>query len=179
MLYSWLTNLDTFDYYETLPVSVPKMIRTKLISFFILTTIVSTAFVLLISFANGETRLLWVALPVLYITSAYMVIATAYLTGLSPNSVLFSPSIMSRFAAVSFLPDMCITILSFSLDRAADFAGRGIGMVCFALLVLHLLFLRRLGGNGTTLVLLASRSIRRSWGAAFPPSRVRQRRAIL
>jgi len=144
MFYSWLTNLDTFDYYETLPVSVPKMIRTKLISFFILTTIVSTAFVLLISFANGETRLLWVALPVLYITSAYTVIATAYLTGLSPNSVLFSPSIMSRFAAVSILPDICITILSFSLDRAPLYAALGIGIVCFALLMSTLFFYRGL-----------------------------------
>ncbi|MDD1771072.1 MAG: hypothetical protein LUO79_08310 [Methanomassiliicoccales archaeon] len=144
MFYSWLTNLDTFDYYETLPVSVPKMIRTKLISFFILTTIVSTAFVLLIAFANGETRLLWVALPVLYITSAYTVIATAYLTGLSPNSVLFSPSIMSRFAAVSILPDVCITILSFSLDRAPLYAALGIGIVCFALLMSTLFFYRGL-----------------------------------
>jgi hypothetical protein len=150
MFYSWLTNLDTFDYYETLPVSVPRMIRTKLISFFILTTIVSTAFVLLIAFANGETRLLWVALPVLYITSGYTVIATAYLTGLSPNSVLFSPSIMSRFAAVSILPDICITILSFSLDRAPLVSALGIGLVCTALLVSTLFFYRGLDKKWAT-----------------------------
>ncbi|HVO78065.1 MAG TPA: hypothetical protein VMS79_04265 [Methanomassiliicoccales archaeon] len=144
MFYSWLTNLDTFDYYETLPVSVPRMIRTKLISFFILTTIVSTAFVLLIAFANGETRLLWVALPVLYITSAYSVIATAYLTGLSPNSVLFSPSILSRFAAVSILPDICITILSFSLEAAPLISALGIALVCTALLVCTMFFYRGL-----------------------------------
>lgn len=144
MFYSWLTNLDALDYYETLPVSVPQLIRTKLISFFILTTIISTAFVLIIAFANSETRLLWIALPVLYITSAYSVIATAYLTGLSPNSVLFNPGIMSRFAAVSILPDLSITILSFSLDRDPLFAALGIGLVCFALLSTTLIFYRSL-----------------------------------
>jgi hypothetical protein len=144
MFYSWLTNLDALDYYETLPVSVPQLIRTKLISFFILTTTISTAFVLIIAFANSETRLLWIALPVLYITSAYSVIATAYLTGLSPNSVLFNPGIMSRFAAVSILPDLSITILSFSLDRDPLFAALGIGLVCFALLSTTLIFYRSL-----------------------------------
>jgi len=144
MLYSWLTNLDALDYYETLPVDVPKVMKAKLISFFILTTIISTAFVLGIALANGETRLLWLALPVLYITTAYMVIATAYLTGLSPNSVLFNPSVMSRFTVISLLPDLCITILSFSLDTAPLFSAIGIGLVCFVLLTITLLFYRGL-----------------------------------
>ena len=144
MFYSWLTNLDSIDYYETLPVNVPQLIRTKLITFFVLTSIISTAFVLAITLANGEDRFLWVALPVLYITSAYSVISTAYLTGLSPNSVLFSPGILSRFAIISILPDLCITILSFSLDSTPLIAAAGIGLVCFALLTTTLIFYRSL-----------------------------------
>jgi hypothetical protein len=101
--------------------------------------------VLFISLAYNETRLLWVALPVLYVTGAYMVVATAYLTGLSPNSVLFSPSVMTRFMVISLLPDLCITILSFSLDTQPVVALAGIGLVCFALLTTTLLFLRGLG----------------------------------
>lgn len=144
MLYSWLTNLDAIDYYETLPVSTTKVIKAKLISFFLLTTLISTGFVLFISLAYNETRLLWVALPVLYVTGAYMVVATAYLTGLSPNSVLFSPAVMTRFMVISLLPDLCITILSFSLDSQPVFALAGIGLVCFVLLASTLLFLRGL-----------------------------------
>jgi hypothetical protein len=144
MLYSWLTNLDAIDYYETLPVSATKIIKAKLMSFFLLTTLISTGFVLFIAFAYNETRLLWVALPVLYVTGAYMVVATAYLTGLSPNSVLFSPAVMSRFMVISVLPDLCITILSFSLDSQPFISLAGIGLVCFALLGTTLLFLRGL-----------------------------------
>ncbi len=144
MFYSWLTNLDSIDYYETLPVNVPQLIRTKLITFFVLTSIISTAFVLAITLANGEDRFLWVALPVLYITSAYTVISTAYLTGLSPNSVLFSPGILSRFAVISILPDLCITILSFSLDASPLVSAAGIALVCFALLTTTLIFYRAL-----------------------------------
>lgn len=134
MLYSWIANMDAVDYLETLPVSVPQVIRAKLAAFFLLTVVISTGFVVGIALVNGETRLLWLALPVLYITTAFMVIATAYLTGLSPNSVLFNPSVMTRFMAISLLPDLGITILSFSLDKDPIFAAAGISLVCFALL---------------------------------------------
>jgi len=144
MLYSWLTNIDAVDYYETLPVNVPRVIRAKLVSFFILTAVISTAFVVGIALANQETQLLWLALPVLYITSAYMVIATAYLTGLSPNSMLFNPSVMTRFTVISLLPDLCITILSFSISTQPLIAAAGIAMVCFALLTMTLIFYRSL-----------------------------------
>jgi len=134
MLYSWIANVDAVDYLETLPVSVPEVIKVKLLAFFLLTLLISTGFVVGIALANHETQLLWLALPVLYITTAFMVIATAYLTGLSPNSVLFNPSVMSRFMAISLLPDLSITILSFSLNSDPLFAVAGIALVCFALL---------------------------------------------
>lgn len=134
MLYSWIANVDAVDYLETLPVSVPHVIKAKLLAFFLLTLLISTGFVVGIAYANNETQLLWLALPVLYITTAFMVMATAYLTGLSPNSVLFNPSVMTRFMVISLLPDLCITILSFSLSSDPLFAATGIAIVCFALL---------------------------------------------
>ena len=57
MLYSWLTNIDLADYFETLPVNVPSVIKAKLIAFFILTSVISTIFVLGISILNNEIRL--------------------------------------------------------------------------------------------------------------------------
>jgi len=142
LMYSWLTNVDMVDYYETLPVTVPTLIRTKLIVFFLITSGISTAFVLIIALLNGELGSLWLALLVLYIMSAYMVIATAYLTGISPQSFLFNPQILIKFAVISILPDLCLTILSFSLDSAPVLAASGIGLVCLVLLVCTILFYR-------------------------------------
>jgi hypothetical protein len=51
---------------------------------------------------------------------------------------------MSRFAAISILPDLSITILSFSLDATPLIAAAGIGLVCFALLTTTLIFYRSL-----------------------------------
>src|SRR5207247_837621 len=81
LLYSWLNSVDSMDYYATLPVGVPTVIRTKLLAFLVLTTGISTAFVVGVSALNGDVRLLWLALPVMFVTSVYMVVMTAYLTG--------------------------------------------------------------------------------------------------
>jgi MFS family permease len=144
MLYSWLTNIDLTDYYETLPVSVPTVIKAKLIAFFILSSIIGTAFVLGISILNNEVRLLWLALPVLYITGAYMVLATAYLTGLSTNSFLFDPNIMMKFTAMALIPDFGITVLSLSIDSTPLVSAVGIGFVLLFVSIFSWFFYRRL-----------------------------------
>jgi len=144
MLYSWLTNMDVVDYYETLPVSVPKVIRAKLMMYLFLTTGISTAFVLMIAFLNDETRLLWLALPVLYVTSVYMVVSISHLTGLHPNSFLFNPDVLLKFSLVSLLPDICLTILSFSVDRDPVVSTAAIIIVLGFLLAVTFLLLRRL-----------------------------------
>jgi hypothetical protein len=144
MLYSWLTNIDLTDYYETLPVNVPSVIKGKLIAFFILTSIISTIFVVGISILNNEMRLIWLALPVLYITGAYMVLATAYLTGLSTNSFLFDPNIMMKFTALALIPDFGITILSLSIDSTPLVSAGGIGIVLVIVSIVSLYFYRGL-----------------------------------
>jgi hypothetical protein len=144
MLYSWLTNMDVVDYFETLPISVPKVIRSKLFVFLLLTTAISTVFVLAIALLNDETRLLWLALPVLYVTSIYMGVAMSYLTGLHPNSFLFNPQVLFRFSIISLLPDISLTLLSFSVDRAPLIAGVAILGVLGVLLLVAFVLHRRL-----------------------------------
>ena len=129
MLYNWLNNVDAMDYLATLPVSVPQLIRTKLLAFFLMTSWITVAFVVAISTLNGDLRLLWLALPVALVTSAYMVAMTAYLTGLRTNSFLFDPGVLARFTALSMLPDFGLTILSFTVDRDPVFAASGIALV--------------------------------------------------
>jgi len=118
-LYSSLTSADGADYFNALPVDVPEVIRAKLLVFLFLTLGISTAFLLAIAFLNGEAGMLWLALPVMYATSAYMVVATSYLAGLDPNSALFDPGVLARFLAVSILPALALTLLSFSAERSA------------------------------------------------------------
>ncbi len=141
MLYTNLTDVDVHDFYGTLPVAVPRLIRTKLFMFLLLTMGISTAFVLGIALLNDETSMLWLALPVLYVMSIYMVIATAYLTGLRPSSSLFDPSVLSKFMVVSILPNLALTIISFSFGHAG-FAAAGIVAVLVMLLFAAMLFYR-------------------------------------
>ncbi len=129
MMYSWLNNVDLAEYYDLLPVTVPQLIRTRILVFLILTLGISAFFVVSISILNGETRLLWLALIVMFITSVYMVVMTAYLTGLKTNTFLFDTTVLAKFSAMSFLPDVCLTILSFSLLANWKAAVVGIALV--------------------------------------------------
>jgi hypothetical protein len=135
MVYNWLTNVDLLDYYETMPLDVPMIIRSKVLAHLVLTSVVSIIFVILVAVVNQETKLLWLALPVLVITSSYMVMATAYLTGLRTSAFLFDPGVMAKFALVAMVPDIAITILSFSVDSSPTIAVTGIGIALAILLV--------------------------------------------
>jgi len=129
ILYNWLNNVDATDYLATLPVSVPQVIRAKLISFLLLTSWVGVGFVGILAWLNSDTRLLWLAIPIVLVTSAYIVVVTAYLTGLRTNSFLFDPGVLARFSVMSMLPDFGLTILSFTIDRDFRFAASGIALV--------------------------------------------------
>jgi hypothetical protein len=115
MMYNWLNNIDLSEYYSMLPVTVAQVIRVRVGVFLILTMGISTFFVVAISVVNGETELLWLALIVMFVTSLYTVVMTAYLTGLRTNTFLFDTGVLAKFSVMSFLPDVCLTILSFTL----------------------------------------------------------------
>jgi len=129
LLYSWLNNVDGTDYYSLLPLTVPQVIRSRLRVFLVLTLWISTIFVVGIAILNNEIDLLWLALIVMVVTSIYMVVMTAYLTGLRTNSFLFDMGIMGRFAIMSFLPDVCLTILSFTIRSNPIFSAGSILLV--------------------------------------------------
>ncbi len=129
MLYSWLNNVDAMDYLATIPVSVPQVIRAKLLAFLLMTMWITVGFVIGIGFLNNDTRLLWLAIPVAVVTSLYMVTMTAYLTGLRTNSFFFDPSVLGRFTILSMFPDLGLTILSFTIDLDPLFAVLGIALV--------------------------------------------------
>ena len=127
-LYNWLNNIDNMEYMSTLPLDVPQVIRVKLLAYLLLTLGISVAFVITISWMNNDTRLLWLALPVMVVTSLYSVVMTAYLTGLRTNSFLFDPGVLFAFSAMSMLPDVGLAILSFTIDADLAFAATGIAL---------------------------------------------------
>ncbi len=129
ILYNWMNNVDATDYLSTVPVSVPQVIRTKLIAFLLMTTWIGVGFVVIIAWLNADTRLLWLAIPIVLVTSLYIVVMTAYLTGLRTNSFLFDPGVLARFSVMSMLPDFGLTILSFTIDRDLRLSAIGIGLV--------------------------------------------------
>lgn len=145
ILYSWLNNVDVMDYFETLPVSPPQVIRTKLITFLILTSWISTIFLFGISWLNDDTSLLWLALPVMLIVSVYMVVMTAYLTGLRTNTFLFDATVLAKFSVMSMLPDVCLVILSFTIDKNFLFSMIGILSISIVLIFTTYILYRGIG----------------------------------
>ncbi len=135
ILYSWLNNVDIMEYFETLPVPPTKVIKTKIIAFLMLTSWISLIFLLAISFLNDDMSLLWLAIPVMFVVSIYMVVMTAYLTGLRTNTFLFDANILVKFTVMSMLPDVCLVIISFTIDRSLFFASLGILVVCSVLIL--------------------------------------------
>ena len=142
LMYNWLNNIDLSEYYSLIPVTVPQLIRARIIVFLVLTLGISAFFVIGISIINSDTQLLWLALIVMFVTSLYMVALTAYLTGLKTNTFLFDTSILAKFSVMSFLPDVCLTILSFSLLSDWAAALTGIVIVLFSMLFTTLILYR-------------------------------------
>jgi hypothetical protein len=115
LIYSWQNNTDIIDFYQVLPVTVPQVIKSKIIVFALLTTGMSTAFVVIMAFIHNELLLLGWALLVMFITSFYIVTAVAYLTGLRTNTYLFNITVLIKFMILVSLPLFCLTILSFTM----------------------------------------------------------------
>lgn len=151
LMYSWLNNIDLAEYYSLIPVTVPQLIKVRIVVFLILTLGISASFVVGIALLNDETRYLWLALIVMFVTSLYMVLVLAYLTGLRTNTFLFDTGILAKFSIMSFLPDVCLAILSFSLSTEWTFAVMGLALVLTSM-------------SATSLILY--RGIESKWGKA-------------
>jgi len=110
--------------------------------FLALTLGISAFFVVGIALVNGETQHLWLALIVMFVTSLYMVLVLAYLTGLRTNTFLFDTNILAKFSIMSFLPDVCLAILSFSLSTEWTIALLGLALVLSLMSVASLILYR-------------------------------------
>jgi hypothetical protein len=144
LIYSWLNNIDYVEYYNTFPVQVPEIVKAKLIMFLILTSGISTVFVVVMTGINGDWNHLPLALVVMFATSIYMVVVTAYLTGLRTNIYLFDTRILARFAFLSIVPLMAITFLSMAEDWLGWRMLVALVVVCLVLATATRLLLMRI-----------------------------------
>jgi hypothetical protein len=110
--YSWLNNTDTVDYYDSLPVTVSQVIKTKILVCVSIASCISILFVILMAILLGQALLLLLAIPVMMVNIFYIVTVTAFLTGLRTNSALFDVKILSKFSAFSMIPLLFIMVQS-------------------------------------------------------------------
>jgi hypothetical protein len=144
LIYSWLNNIDYVEYYNTFPVRVPDIVKAKLIMFVLLTSGISTAFVVGMTALKDDWANLPLALFVMFCTSIYMVVVTAYLTGLRTNIYLFDTRILTRFAFLSIVPLMSVTFLSLAEDTLGWRMIVAIAFVCMVLLTTTRILLDRI-----------------------------------
>jgi hypothetical protein len=96
-LYGWLNRIDTIECYKTLPITMPEVIKSKLILFMLLNTVVSTVYLALICISRGEYSLFPFALYTMFMVSGYVAVVIAYMTGVYTNSLLFDYKVLLAY----------------------------------------------------------------------------------
>ncbi len=132
LLYSWLSNIDISECYNSLPLSMPHVIRTKLILFFTFTIIVAVPYLIAVGLLKNETYLLWISLFIMLTVSTYVGSVVAYLTGLFTNNYLLDAKILFQFAAAVVPVLVAQTLLSFYYqinDSIATLCIAGLGIL--------------------------------------------------
>ncbi len=99
MAYSWITNVESNESLNAMPVTVDQIVGAKVALNLILTTGISGGFVILIGLLKGEAGLIPLGLLVAASTSIYTVGVTARLTGLWTNTMFFDVWVLLRFSA--------------------------------------------------------------------------------
>ncbi len=144
LLYSWLSNIDISECYNSLPLSMPHVIRTKLILFLFFTCVVGVPYLLAVGYLKGEMYLLWISLIIMFTVSVYVGSVLAYLTGLFTNSYLLDAKILLQFTLAVVPVLLAETLLSFyypTNNNASIFyiTVLGLGLVAASMIFLDML----------------------------------------
>lgn len=135
LLYSWLSNIDISECYNSLPLSMPFVIKSKLILFFFLNILVAVPYLIAVGLLKGEIGLLWISLLLMLTVSTYVGSVVAYLTGLFTNSYLLDAKILAQFTLMVVPILVMETLLSFYYhfnNYIATFCITGLGLLLVA-----------------------------------------------
>ena len=98
--YSSLTSIEHNEYLNVMPVGVDSLVKAKLGIYFLITSGVTFAYVVLIGVLRGEIVLIIPGLLVAACNSIFVAAVIAYLTGLWTNTMFFSPKIILGFSII-------------------------------------------------------------------------------
>ncbi len=112
--YSWLNAIDAPDHLNTMPVSVPELLKAKIWTYFLLTSWIGVIFILLMAEMLDQWDDAISAMVVMLANSIYIVSLSAWLMGLRPNKAIFDSGIMARFWIATALPLIGLFVLSFT-----------------------------------------------------------------
>ena len=112
--YSWLNAIDAPDHLNTMPVSVPELLKAKIWTYFLLTSWIGVIFILLMAWMLDQWDDAISAMIVMLANSIYIVSLSAWLMGLRPNKAIFDSGIMARFWIATSLPLIGLFVLSFT-----------------------------------------------------------------
>ena len=142
MIYYWLATSDNLESLQTLPLDVPTIIRTKLVIFVIISSVISSVYIIIISGIYNEMHLVGISLFIMFTTSMYIATSTAYLTGLRTQSYLFNIEVLVKFSILSALPMICLEIIVLNLNTYWFVALTAIGITTFVMAVATMVLYR-------------------------------------
>ncbi len=110
VIYSWLTVIEDFGYFQTLPFTASEIIYALIHVHIILISVISLP--ILIIFNVATPTLIFPSIALFYLTSLYLISLTANLSGYRINSMLFNPGIVLRFSIYTLIPGMILLVAS-------------------------------------------------------------------
>ena len=99
-MYTWVTMFDAFGPYACLPVAVSRLISGKLTTFAVL-QVVPAVFIAAVALLTGESGNLVPALVLCLAVSFYAAGVMVWLTGLSPNVMVYDVKVMAVYLVLT------------------------------------------------------------------------------
>lgn len=111
-MYTWITSFDTFSSYACLPVSVTTLITSKICTFSVL-QVIPAVFMVVVTLVTGEIMYIIPAMVLWGTVSFYALSVSIYLTGLTPNVLVYDVKVLFAFMVLVGVPVMIVIALSF------------------------------------------------------------------
>jgi hypothetical protein len=120
-MYTWVTMFDSFGPYACLPVAVSTLIESKLTTFAVL-QLVPSVFIAIVALLSGEGVYLFPAVVLGISVSFYAVAVMAWLTGLSPNVLVYDVKVLAVYLVLVGIVLTLFTGLAYANPLYAFFA---------------------------------------------------------
>ncbi|WP_321507139.1 hypothetical protein [uncultured Methanoregula sp.] len=133
-MYTWVTMFDSFGSYACLPVAVSTLISGKVTTFSLL-QVVPAVFIAVVAIISGETANLVPAVVLCLAISFYAAGVMVWLTGLSPNVLVYDVKVLIVY--------LVLVGLALTIFTSVAFASPLLALTSVILLVPAWLFIRK------------------------------------